>query len=87
MFKLKLHWQVFIAMALGILFALILGEKSTVVTPLGTIFMRLLKMIIVPLIIFSITSGVASLGDSKTLGRMGAKTFGYYFITFKKTSN
>ena len=68
-------------MALGILFALILGEKSTVVTPLGTIFMRLLKMIIVPLIIFSITSGVASLGDSKTLGRMGAKTFGYYFLT------
>jgi len=81
MFKLKLHWQVFIAMALGILFALILGEKSTVVTPLGTIFMRLLKMIIVPLIIFSITSGVASLGDSKTLGWMGAKTFGYYFLT------
>ena len=81
MFKLKLHWQVFIAMALGILFALILGEKSSVVTPLGTIFMRLLKMIIVPLIIFSITSGVASLGDSKTLGRMGAKTFGYYFLT------
>ena len=81
MFKLKLHWQVFIAMALGILFALILGEKSTVVTPLGTIFMRLLKMIIVPLTIFSITSGVASLGDSKTLGRMGAKTFGYYFLT------
>ena len=81
MFKLKLHWQVFIAMALGILFALILGEKSTMVTPLGTIFMRLLKMIIVPLIIFSITSGVASLGDSKTLGRMGAKTFGYYFLT------
>ena len=68
-------------MALGILFALILGEKSTMVTPLGTIFMRLLKMIIVPLIIFSITSGVASLGDSKTLGRMGAKTFGYYFLT------
>ena len=81
MFKLKLHWQVFIAMALGILFALIMGERSTVVTPLGTIFMRLLKMIIVPLIIFSITSGVASLGDSKTLGRMGAKTFGYYFLT------
>ena len=81
MFKLKLHWQVFIAMSLGIAFALIMGEKSTIVAPLGTIFMRLLKMIIVPLIIFSITSGVASLGDSKTLGRMGAKTFGYYFLT------
>ena len=81
MFKLKLHWQVFIAMFLGIIFTFIMGEKATIVTPLGTIYMRLLKMIIVPLVIFSITSGVASLGDSKTLGRMGAKTFGYYFQT------
>ena len=80
-FKLKLHWQVFIAMSLGIIFSFIMGEKASIVTPLGTIYMRLLKMIIVPLVIFSITSGVASLGDSKTLGRMGAKTFGYYFLT------
>lgn len=79
--KLKLHWQVLIAMAAGILFALALGEKSLFVAPLGTIFLRLLKMIIVPLILFSITSGVAGLGDSRTLGRMGAKTFGYYFLT------
>lgn len=81
MIKLKLHWQVIIAMGLGILFALTFGERSLIVAPLGTIFMRLLKMIIVPLILFSITSGVASLGDSKTLGRMGAKTFGYYLFT------
>ncbi|MFQ6614035.1 MAG: dicarboxylate/amino acid:cation symporter [Fidelibacterota bacterium] len=79
--KLKLHWQVLIAMAAGIIFALTFGEKSLFVAPLGTIFLRLLKMIIVPLIIFSITSGVAGLGDSRTLGRMGAKTFGYYFLT------
>jgi len=79
--KLKLHWQVFIAMFLGIVFALIFKEDALVAAPLGTLFMRLLKMIIVPLIIFSITSGVASLGDSRTLGRMGAKTFAYYFLT------
>jgi len=79
--KLKLHWRVLIAMALGILFALIFKEDSLFVAPLGTIFMRLLKMIIVPLILFSITTGVASLGDSKTLGRMGSKTFIYYFVT------
>jgi len=59
-FKLKLHWQVLIAMALGTIFALVFGENSLFVAPLGTIFMRLLKMIIVPLILFSITSGVAS---------------------------
>jgi len=71
--KLKLHWRVLIAMALGTIFALIFKEDALFVAPLGTIFMRLLKMIIVPLILFSITTGVASLGDSKTLGRMGAK--------------
>jgi len=80
-FKLKLHWQVLIAMALGTIFALVFGENSLFVAPLGTIFMRLLKMIIVPLILFSITSGVASLGDSRTLGRIGTKTFVYYFAT------
>jgi len=79
--KLKLHWRVLIAMALGTIFALIFKEDALFVAPLGTIFMRLLKMIIVPLILFSITTGVASLGDSKTLGRMGAKTFVYYFVT------
>ena len=81
MFKLKLHWQVLIAMALGTIFALVFGENSLFVAPLGTIFMRLLKMIIVPLILFSITSGVARLGDSRTLGRIGSKTFVYYFAT------
>ncbi|MFQ6675172.1 MAG: dicarboxylate/amino acid:cation symporter [Fidelibacterota bacterium] len=79
--KMKLHWQIFIAMILGALFAIILGEKALIAAPLGTIFMRLLKMIIVPLIITSITTGVAGLGDSKTLGRMGAKTLGYYFLS------
>ncbi|NOZ04489.1 MAG: dicarboxylate/amino acid:cation symporter [FCB group bacterium] len=79
--KLRLHWQILIAMALGIVFALAAGEKAIIVEPLGTIFMRLLKMIIVPLVFFSITTGVAGMGDSKSLGRMGAKTFGYYFMT------
>lgn len=79
--KLKLHWQILIAMVLGATFALLLGEKALIVAPLGTIFMRLLKMIIIPLILTSITSGVASLGDSKTLGRLGSKTLGYYFLS------
>lgn len=75
----KLYWQVLIAMLLGIIFALIFQEKALIAKPLGTIFMRLLKMIIVPLIIFSITAGVINLG--KNIGRVGAKTFGYYLMT------
>jgi Na+/H+-dicarboxylate symporter len=77
--KIKLYWQVLIAMLLGIIFALIFQDKALITKPLGTIFMRLLKMIIVPLIIFSITSGVINLG--KNIGRVGAKTFGYYLLT------
>jgi Na+/H+-dicarboxylate symporter len=79
--RLKLHWQIFIAMLLGVVFAVVLGERALIAEPLGVIFMRLLKMIIVPLILFSITTGVAGIGDSKSLGRMGAKTFAYYFMT------
>ena len=68
-------------MGAGILFAMILGERSLVVEPLGVIYMRLLKMVIVPLVFTSIVTGVAGIGDSKSLGRLGGKTFGYYLLT------
>ena len=79
--NLELYWKVFIGMGAGIVYALLLGEKAMNVAPLGDIFMRLLKMVIIPLIFFSITSGVAGIGENKSLGRLGAKTFGYYFLT------
>ena len=60
---------------------MIFGERALIFSPLGTIFMKLLKMVIVPLILFSVTSGVTSIGDSNTLGRMGVKVFGYYMLT------
>ncbi len=79
--KLKLHWQILIAMIAAWVFALLLGERSSFVEPLGTLFIRLLKMIIVPLVIFSITTSVASLGEPKSLGRLGIKTFAYYICS------
>ena len=79
--NLELYWKVFIGMGAGIVYALVLGEKAMNVAPVGDMFMRLLKMVIVPLIFFSITSGVAGIGENKSLGRLGAKTFGYYFLT------
>ena len=79
--NLELYWKVFIGMGAGIVYALLLGGKAMNVAPLGDIFMRLLKMVIIPLIFFSITSGVAGIGENKSLGRLGAKTFGYYFLT------
>jgi len=76
----KLHWQILIAMGLGIIFGLLFSKQAVYVQPLGDIFMRLLKMVIIPLIFSSITFGVAGL-DTKSLGRLGLKTFGYYALT------
>ena len=48
---------------------------------MGTLFLNALKMIIIPLILSSIISGVANIGDANNLGRLGLKTFGYYILT------
>ena len=74
-------------MVLGIIWALVsssLGWSSFTIDwidPFGTIFINLLKLIAVPLVLFSIISGVANIGDPKSLGRMGGKTLGVYLIT------
>lgn len=49
--------------------------------PLGTIFLNLIKMLVVPIVFFSITLGTASLGDPKKLGRIGGKTIVFFLIT------
>lgn len=79
--KIPLHWQIFTAIGLGILYGIFLPEKIEYVAWLGDLFMRALKMIIVPLILTSIISGVANIGDADNLGRLGARTIGYYMIT------
>jgi Na+/H+-dicarboxylate symporter len=78
--RLQLHWQVLIAMALGAGFAALFGAVPFVVA-VGESFMRLMRMIIVPLIFTSIVSGVASIGDARSLGRLGLKTIAYYLST------
>lgn len=76
-----------IGLALGVLVALItskLGWSGFVIDwidPFGQIFIRLLKVIAVPLVLFSILKGVTGLTDMSQLGRMGAKTFGFYIVT------
>ena len=79
----RLHWQVFAAMIIGISIGLTpVGDTVAAYTGwLGTLFMRLLRMIIVPLVITSIISGVASAGSGRTVGRMFGKTIGYYLVS------
>lgn len=85
--KLALHWKILIGMALGVIWALLsssLGWSTFTINwidPFGTIFINLLKLIAVPLVLFSIISGVANIGDPSSLGRMGGKTLLIYLLT------
>ncbi len=79
-FKLDLHWQIFIGLFLGILYGLFLADYVHLVEWMGDIFMRLLRMIIVPLVLTSIVAGIAGI-KGQGLKTMGLKTFLYYMST------
>lgn len=79
--KLSLSAKVFIGFGLGIILGIIFKEKILIIKPVGDIFLRLIKMIVVPLIFFSIAAGVCSIGDMQKLKRIGSKTLVYYLLT------
>lgn len=90
--KLKPHWQILIALLCAAVMGVVLGYDSIggsdagiVVLGscrfLGSVFMNALRMVIVPLIVSSIVSGVAGLGKMEGFGRMGLKTLAYYLFT------
>ncbi len=90
--KLALHWQVIIALILGLIYSYIAVVTNTeqfpinhftknYISPFGEIFINLLKMIAVPLVLFSIISGIVNLKDVKKLGRIGTKTLLIYLGT------
>ncbi|MCF8243071.1 MAG: dicarboxylate/amino acid:cation symporter [Melioribacteraceae bacterium] len=81
MLKLKLHWQILIGFVLAIFIGIFFTDYVEYVTWMGDIFLRALKMVIIPLILSSIVSGVANIGTGESLGRLGIKTMSYYFIT------
>ncbi|MCH7533195.1 MAG: dicarboxylate/amino acid:cation symporter [Gemmatimonadetes bacterium] len=78
----QLHWQVLLAMALGAVTGAVFGEPAAArLGWIGDLFMKLLRMIIVPLVLTSIISGVASVGGGKAIGRLFSKTMGYYVLS------
>ena len=85
--KIALHWQVIIALVLGVMYAVLavnLGWQSITkayISPFGDIFINLLKLIAVPLVLFSIITGIGSLKNIKQLGRVGVKTLSIYVGT------
>jgi proton glutamate symport protein len=78
---LALPWQILIAIALGAIFGLFFYDYVVYVKWVGDMFLRALKMIIIPIIFTSLTIGVASIGNSKDLGRIAGKTFIFYVVT------
>lgn len=76
--RIELYWQILIAFVLAILFGIFFKEQVHYVAWMGVVFIKALKMIIIPLIFASMISGVSNIGDAKNLGRLGAKTIAYY---------
>jgi Na+/H+-dicarboxylate symporter len=85
--NLPLHVKIMIGLVAGVIWAFAssaLGWNSFTINwidPFGQIFIRMLKYIAVPLVLFSIISGISGLKDLTKLGRMGAKTLGFYLFT------
>lgn len=86
--KLELHWQILIGMLLGILFGFAMtyvdwGKDfvSDWIQPLGTIFVKLLKLIAIPLIVASLVKGISDLKDISKFRNIGLRTIGIYIIT------
>lgn len=78
----QLHWQILVAMILGVSYGYLGGEGwVSYVAWMGQLFVKLLRMVIVPLVITSIISGVASVGGGADLGRLFSKTLGFYIFS------
>ncbi|AIJ08395.1 MULTISPECIES: glutamate/aspartate:proton symporter GltP [Edwardsiella] len=85
-FKLTLAWQIVTALILGIAVGAALHDQtesrqwlvSNVLGPAGDIFIRLIKMIVIPIVISTLIVGIAGVGDAKKLGRIGLKTILYF---------
>ena len=81
--RLSMGWQIMIGLALGIICGLIFYQNKgaiTVMQSLGTIFTRLIQMIVMPIVVSCLTVGIANIGDIKKLGRIGGKTLIYFEV-------
>lgn len=81
--RLSMGWQIVIGMILGIICGMIFYHNSgaiKVMQSLGTIFIRLIQMIVMPIVVSCLTVGIANIGDIKKLGRIGGKTLIYFEV-------
>lgn len=79
--KIALPLQILIALVLGVVFGIFGHEYVKYISWAGDIFLRFLKMIVIPIVFSSMVVGVAGMGNSGGLGRIAGKTFSFYIIT------
>jgi Na+/H+-dicarboxylate symporter len=79
--EIKIYNKIFIGLALGILAGLLFGEQIQVFQPVGKAFIRLIKMIVIPLVFASLLVGTASINNLKRLGNIGIRTFVFYILS------
>jgi Na+/H+-dicarboxylate symporter len=72
---------IIIAMIVGIVVGIFMGEDASIFKPLGDFFIQLIKMLVVPLVFISIISGAAALGETKSAGLVGGLSIGYMMLT------
>ncbi len=79
--KIALHWQILIALLLGLLYGIFLTDYVHLVEWMGDVFLRALRMIIIPLILTSIITGITQVETGRRLRNLGVKTLIYYIVT------
>ncbi len=79
--KIPLHFGILLGMAAGVLFGIFFPSYVSWVTPLGSLFIKLLKMIVIPLMFVSIVDGIIRVGSAERLSVIGLKTTAFYLTT------
>ena len=83
--KLALHYQMGIALVLGATGGILLGDSYSIwgnfINGIGNIFLHAINMVVIPLVFLSTALGISTMGDSKSMGRIAAKTFGFFILT------
>ncbi|PWF99880.1 dicarboxylate/amino acid:cation symporter [Levilactobacillus bambusae] len=82
-FRLSLGWQIWIGLGLGVLLGVVFYQNKMAITAMesiGTMFINLIQMIVLPIVVSCLTVGIANMGDIKKLGRVGGKAIIYFEV-------
>ncbi len=81
MLRIKLHWQILIALVLGVFYGIFLKDYTVYVEWMGDLFLRALRMIIIPLVFSSLVTGIVNIGSGRNIGVLGGKAMAWYLST------